>query len=161
MQEYTIIFKQGLTHGLRSNERTSKGVQTLIEALGLVPENDVMRSLDDLSETDLGLDVSWPFPQAFELKGMTVVCSRSALYEYVDDSLTALITGLAEGTTWSFADFWPYVVATNGRVLVVRDPQTGEWAEYEGCELPYCLCVENLNGQLVIGAPETRVTTDV
>lgn len=159
--EYTIKFQQGIQMGLRASDRTSKASETLELSNGLVPENNVLHDVELPAYIGEDLECDWPFPQIFRLKGMVLVCTKVTIYEYSNDSLTELITVDGAGTTWSVADFWPYVAMTNGRYLVRRDPESGTWSTDEDCDFPICICMTEANGQIIVGGPEVRIVEGV
>jgi len=159
MREYTIVFREGIAKGLRRSSKIPKHTQTLMQAIGMFPEDGSLRTLDELDAIGDELECEWPFPQIFRLKTLILVCTETALYEYLGGSLELLIGGIDPGTTWSVGDFWPYIVATNGRQIVYRDPHSLDWAIYGDCLIPSCICMANANGQLIVGGPETSVTS--
>jgi len=159
MREYTTIFRDGLGAGLRSNERSPKNTQVMVHSDGAYSENRILRTLDVLDKIDTSeLDCSFPFPQILKLKQFTLVCTETAIYEYRNSVITLLLGELNAGSTWTYADYEFYIVMTNGAVMVIRDPQTGTWAKYVGCEIPNGLCVCNLNGQLLIGGHQVTIS---
>lgn len=151
MQEYTIIFRGGFEMGLRPAPRSPKNSQSLVLSEGAVPEDGILRSLDDIESFGQGLGALWPYPQVFVLKSMTLVCLETSLHEYADGIVTPVIAGLPAGSTWTVADYWPYVVATNGQAVVIRDPMTAEWYVSTDGTIPNCRCVADVNGQLFVG----------
>lgn len=151
MQEYTIIFRDGFAKGLRATTRAPKNSQALVLSEGAVPEDGLLRSLEELSSFGSALGESWPFPQVFNLKTMTLVATQTELFSYELGVLTSLIAGLPVGSTWTVADYWPYIVATNGACMVVRNPHSAVWDIYTEGLIPACRCVADLNGQLILG----------
>lgn len=151
MQEYTIIFRDGFAKGLRAATRSPKNAQTLVLSEGAVPEDGVLRALEEINTFGHTLAAAWPFPQVFNLKTMTLVATQTELFSYELGVLTSLIAGLPVGSTWTVADYWPYIVATNGAVMVTRNPQSGVWAIYDEGRIPACRCLADLNGQLILG----------
>lgn len=150
MREYTVTYKDGLAHGLRPNERNPRNSQFLTALRGAIPYDNVVSALRELPDPISTLNAQWPFPQLFHLRRMTLVCDRSAIYEYKDGSLI-LLCNTVTGDTWSCADFGEYIVLTNGQSLITRDPQTGVFSEYIDCRIPPCLCVCEVNSQLLVG----------
>lgn len=150
MREYTTTYRTGLENGLRPNERNPRNVQFLSMLRGAIPYDKVISSLRELPDPISTLNAQWPFPQLFHLRRMTLVCDRTAIYEYKDGSLSLLCNAVS-GSTWSCADFGEYVVLTNGESLITRDPQTGVFSEYADCAIPSCLCVCEVNSQLLVG----------
>ena len=150
MREYTVTFDTGLANGLRPNPRNARNNEYLIALRGAIPYDGVLSSLPELPEPISVLNSQWPFPQLFHLRRMTLVGTESAIYEYKNDLLT-LLCNTVPGNTWSCADFGEYIVLTNGSSLVTRDPQSGVFSEYLDCLIPPCLCVCEVNSQLLVG----------
>lgn len=161
MPEFTITFDQGIQMGLRASDRSPMKSEVLVKSEGLIPEQGILHSLEELEVIGEDLECDWPFPQIFRLKGLVLVCTKVTIYEYSNDSLTELITVDGAGTTWSVADFWPYVAMTNGRYLVRRDPESGTWSTDEDCDFPICICMTEANGQIIVGGPEVRIVEGV
>jgi hypothetical protein len=150
MREYTVTYNTGLGNGLRPNPRNPRNTQFLTMLAGAIPYDGVLSSLPELPAPIGALNAQWPFPQLFHLRRMTLVCTIDSIYEYSNDSLTLLCVAVPD-TTWSCADFGEYIVLTNGSSLITRDPQTGVFAEYLDCKIPSCLCVCEVNAQLLVG----------
>lgn len=150
MREYTVAYKAGLGNGLRPTERNARNSQFLIALRGAIPYDNVVSSLRELPDPISVLNATWPFPQLFHLRRMTLICDRTAIYEYKNGVLT-LLCNTVSGDTWSYADFGEYIVLTNGESLITRDPQTGIFSEYLDCRIPPCLCVCEVNSQLLVG----------
>lgn len=150
MREYTVTYNTGLANGLRPNPRNARNVQYLAMLAGAIPYEGVLSSLPELPDPVSILGCSWPFPQLFHLRRMTLVASLDAIYEYKNGTLTLLCNAVA-GSTWSCADFGEYIILTNGSSLIERNPQTGIFAEYIDCKIPPCLCIAEINSQLIVG----------
>lgn len=158
MNEYTIIFREGLALGLRHNSYNAKNEQALIRSDNAFYENGVLRNTDEITTIDLTtLDCEFPFPQIFQLKRFSLICTPTDIYRLDGVTLTWVYSAL-EGSTWSIADFDTFLVLTNGRVLVTLDPVSGVWNEYFECSIPHCICVCDLNGQLLVGGPEVTLS---
>lgn len=158
MREYTIVVKAPLERGLRSSAKSGRNVPVLIEALGAIPEDDVLQSLETLPEAITMGGLAFPFPQVFRLRRMTLVCTAMNIYSYADSLLTLEFMGSEEGWTWSYVDFGEYILLTNGAHLVYRNVLTGEFLEYTDCLIPPCLCLCEYNGQIIMGGPGESVT---
>jgi len=156
MKEYTYSFIDGISKGLIATEKDIFNKQSFIQMDGAFVNDGIVVSTPDVNQLDLdSLGCSYPFPQVFYLKDLTIVGTATALYDYsAVGGLTSLIT-VDEGSTWSVADYHRFVVFTNGKAIIVRDGSSGEWREFTECTIPTGLCVCNLNGQLLIGGPET------
>lgn len=151
MQEYTIVFQEGLAKGLRSTPRAAKNAQSLLISEGAVPEDNILRTLDAVTAFGASLECAWPYPQIFQLKELVLVCTADALYDYVGGAFVPIMTGLTVGTAWSVADYWNYIIASNGSTTVTRDGATREWSEVTWTGMPTWRCVADINGQVFIG----------
>jgi len=150
MREYTVTYDEGFANGLRPNPRNPRNSQFLVMLAGAIPYDKVLSSLDELPEPIQVLNAEWPFPQLFHLRRMTLVCTLDKIYEFKSGQLT-LLCNTVVGNTWSCADFGEYIILTNGSSLITRDPQTGVFSEYLDCSIPPCLCVCEVNSQLLVG----------
>jgi hypothetical protein len=160
MKEYTLTFKEGLGRGLRDTFRNPRNSEYLVFSQGAFPENRVIRALDDISAYQLDtftLETSFPYPQVFVFRYVTVVCTANAIYEYKDGALTSKLVGITEGSTWTAADYGRYLIMTNGAGIVVKAFDSQEYGFYTSCDVPNCLCLCDVNGQLIIGAPDTYI----
>lgn len=161
MREYTLVFQKGLGKGLRNSKRTPRNTEVLVQSIGCFPEDLVARAISDLTASWLdtsSLTVAFPYPQIFSLTQTVLVCTATTIYEYSAGSFLLAITSLPEGSTWTVADYGRYLILTNGACLVTRDGITGEWDKYVGCAIPPCLCLCDINGQLLVGAPGITVS---
>ena len=131
MQEYLVPFEKGIRAGLRAKEKSLKNQERFVQLDGLFVEDEVLSSLEGPNKLDTSaLSTSYPFPQYFELTTIKLVCTATKVYEYNSDgTFTELIT-VSEGSTWTVADFYEFIVMTNGRALIYRDAESGAWAEY-------------------------------
>lgn len=157
MQEYTIVIKEALSKGLRSSPHFGRNEPWLFQALGCIPEDGVLQSLSEPPQALSLAGEVWPFPQVVRLRDFLLVCGATRIYTYDGTTLTNVYSGALAGWTWSFADFGQYVLATNGKALVFRDPASGVWQEYILCAIPTCLCLCEFNGQIVMGGPGETV----
>jgi len=158
MREYTVVFERGFKVGLRHSRDNPRNEQALIQSTGVFHSKGKMIGVTDISTIDFSaLGCTWPFPQMFQLKNYTLVCTPTLIHTYDGSSLTLVHTA-EEGSTWTVADFYRFLVMTNGRELVTLNPRTGAWTKYLDCAVPYCLCVCELNGQLFVGGPEVTVS---
>lgn len=159
MREFTTVFEEGLQTGLKRSIYTRRKAEWLLQSLGMIPEDQLLQTIPQVPTPITITGCSWPYPQLFKLRiGTYLVCTERRIYEQKDGSLTLRYSSFSGGATWSLADFGEYLVLTNGHSLVERDPRTGEFNEYDDCKIPHCLCVLNLNGQLLCGAPGVEVS---
>lgn len=145
--------------GLRPVLPTVRNTQFLVEAIGCFPYEEVLRAVEQFARIDtssLGT-LAFPYPQLFVLTDVIIICTSTAIYEYGGGTtFTSKITGLTEGTTWSFADFRSFIYLTNGKVAVTKSADTGIYSTRS--DLPYGTCVGNYNGQVFIGSPNTSAS---
>lgn len=159
MREYTIIYKDGLATGLRPSKHNPKNQGALTKADGVIQESRELFNLDELETFDISTleACTSPFPQMFQLREWTVVCTPTKIYTYDGVSLILVYTAL-EGSTWTFGDFYNYIIMTNGRELITLDPETGAWSKYLDTAIPECLCICDLNGQIFVGGPNVSIS---
>lgn len=158
MREFTLVFDEGLQKGLRNKPRTGRKEQWLIEALGMIPEDNIMQSIPQLPAPTKITGSTYPYPQIFKLRNLILVCDERTIYSYSSGTLTLEYHSATGGGTWTVADFGDYVVLTNGSSLVERNPRSGAFESVDDCDIPRCLCVLNLNGQLLVGGPAVSVS---
>jgi len=160
MREYTITYKDGLIRGLRKSSNNPRNYGSLLRADGIVKEAGELEALPVLEALDvstIAVTGSFPFPQVFQGRNWTLVCTPTEIYTYDGVSFTLVYTS-AEGSTWTVADFFDFLVLTNGLELITLNPETGNWSKYLECSIPYCLCITDVNGQLFCGGPEASVS---
>ena len=158
MREYTISFDEGISVGLRRFDKPKKGDKALIQSDGVLKDSGTLTNLEQLGTVDFSaLGCTFPFPQIFQLKNFTLVCTPTDIYTYDGSALTLCYTAEA-GSTWTIADFYNYIIMTNGKELVTLDPMSGDWSKYIDCAIPNCLCLCELNGQVVVGGPEVSIS---
>ena len=155
MREYTVTFKEGLTAGLRASSSVQR---KLVQADGVLRKSEELINLDELSTFDISSieACTHPFPQIFQLRNWTLICTPTKIYTFDGTTLTLVYTA-AEGSTWTIADFYRFLVLTNGNEYITLDPETGAWSKYLDAVISECLCVCDVNGQLFAGGPEVSV----
>ena len=158
MREYTIIFKDGLKKGLRNSKDNPKNIGALTLANGVFQEAGKLINIDELENFDISTipACTFPFPQCFQLRNWCLICTPVNIYTYIDGVLTLIYTAV-EGSTWTVADFYDFLVLTNGAEFLTLDPETGAWCEYDEAEISKCLCVCDVNGQLFVGGPDVSI----
>jgi len=159
MYEYTIIYKDGLAKGLRSSEHNPVNQGALVQADGIIQDSGQLYNLPELDTFDISTleDCDHPFPQIFQLREWTLICTPTKIYTYDGTTLTLVYTA-EEGSTWTIGDFYNYLILTNGKELITLDPETNIWSKYIDCYIPNCLCVCDINGQVFVGGPEVSVS---
>ena len=159
MYEYTILYKEGLTTGLRASDHNPKNKGALIQADGVIKESGELFNLDELSTFDVSTieACTLPFPQFIDLRKFILVCTPTKIYTYDGSSLTLVYTATG-GSTWTVGDFYRFLVLSNGNEFITLDPETADWAQFSDCEFTECLCVCDVNGQLFVGGPGVSVS---
>lgn len=155
MREYTHTFKKGTALGLRRESSNPRNTEALVQADGLFPEEGVLRAIDPLSIIT-GVDAlgeSFPYPQIHVGQAHTLIMGETKIWEY-DGSFNLVISGLTPGTIWTVADFYDYIILTNGSQIIKRDAVTQEWSVLEDDYVPECSCVAAVNSQLIVGSPK-------
>ena len=156
MREYENIFDDGLVKGLRSTSKNMRNTQRLIKADGMFPEEGVLRAVESVTSipglTALGL--VFPFPQLHVGQVHTIIMGPTEFWEYKSGVLTSVISGLTNNGLWTVADFYDYILITNGIEMVRRDAESHSWEVYVDENVPVSRCVAAVNGQLIVGSPD-------
>ncbi len=105
---------------------------------------------------------TYPFPQIFHLKRYFLLFMKDAIYSVEADNTLTLKLDLStefnanptwEYRTWDIADFYTYIIATNGSVMVQSDPDTGVFSiKPPTTSFPLLSTVVNYRGQ-IMGIP--------
>ncbi|MBT9169304.1 MAG: hypothetical protein DDT19_02662 [Syntrophomonadaceae bacterium] len=141
-----------LGRGLRPSRRNPRNTPYLVESIGAVPRDRVIQAVSEFTRTNTAaLIVGFPYPQLFVLTNRIIVCTSTAIHEWVMGTLVLRLSGLPAGTTWSVVDFHSFLYLTNGRVAVARDSSSGVYAVTT--TLPFGTALCNYNGQVFIGSP--------
>ncbi len=170
MKEVGYTFSE-FTKGLRPFEKMPKNSKTLVECFNLVPRSEGLTERISIVAAVTGIVTDHPWPQVFLGTKHWVCCTRDKIYTVNSDwTLTQqLDLGVYYNTfpsapkgTWHFADFFDYVVLTNGGVTVVYNPDGARWEYNDGVKIPTLGSVLNFNGQIlgtgrevVVGDPKT------
>jgi hypothetical protein len=144
-----------IAKGLRPTKRAKRDSGFLVECKGAVGRDDVLQVIDQLTRIDTSsLTVSFPYPQLFVFKNITIVCTSTVIYEWVAGALVSKLT-VTTGSTWSAVDFDDYVYMTNGVVVVERSPVTQSYAL--NTTLPKGMSLCNFNGQVFVASPDAGI----
>jgi len=150
---FTIESEQ-LMRGLRSSKRVPRNAKYLVESTGAVGRDGVLAAIDELTRLDTSeITDIFPFPQLFVFTNVTIVCSSTKIYEWVDNALIEKLEVTA-GSTWSAVDYYDYAYLSNGAVAVVRDYGTKLYSLTT--DLSTANSILNFNGQVVIGSPDAN-----
>lgn len=151
-----IIDSKDLARGLRPSKRTPRNSGYLIQSSGAVGRDGVLQVLESLETMDLtSITDGFPFPQIFVFPHVIIVCGKTAIYEWLSDALVHKLD-VEAGSTWDAIASGDYVYLSNGKVSVVKEPNTSQFAL---STLPVASCICNFNGQVLIGAPDEDSST--
>jgi len=150
---FTITADQ-LSRGLRPSKRMPRDSKYLVESKGALGRDGVLVAIDELTRLDTSvINELFPYPQIFVFTNFILVCGETKIYEYSGGVLTLVFTASAKGSTWTAVDFYNYLYMSNGKVAVVKDPDTGVYSET--LLLPTAVSILNFNGQVILGSPNT------
>ena len=156
MKEFSVPFKDGLKKGLRSNSRSPRNSESLVECYNLKPGEGGLEAYEPITNPLTGVAVDWPFPQLFLGQDVRVLATATAIYELSTWALgTAKLSSLAENERWDFIDFGSYLILANGTKLCIRD-YAGAWTSNDSTStIPRFSTGCNFNGQAVAGNIKT------
>ena len=160
MYEYTLMVKAALTVGLRSSDKNPMNKGALTKADGVLQVESELTKIDKLVAFDISTieACTYPFPQVFQLREWTIICTPTKIYTYDGTTITLVYTAEA-GSTWTVGDFYNYLIMTNGKELITLHPDTGVWSKYLDSAIPYCLCLcDTKGGQIFVGGPEVSIS---
>jgi hypothetical protein len=152
MPKVRITTKQ-LAKGLRPSKRSPRNRGILVECEGAVGRDGVLQALDEMARMATGT-LTFPYPQLFVFTNMTIVCTATTIYEWVDGALVSQLV-VGAGDPWRAVDFYDFIYMSNGVSAVVRD--AGDKTYAVTTDLPIASAICNFNGQIIIGAPDVTV----
>lgn len=142
MREFYKSFSKIFVNGLRPSKNVAKNADYLEQLKNLKIGNNGLELKPEIvqptSET-----ISWPFPQLIKLHKDFLVLNNGEI-EIVDKLGTF---SFSNGLTWHWADFYDFVVLTNGNEVVYRDPD----GSYLPSNLQLFKTCCNFKGQLFVG----------
>lgn len=160
MREFNYTMRKALAVGLRVTTSNKRGHQALVESTGAYPYEGALVSTADLDEIDIS-SISpapvFPYPQIFELKQLTIVCTATQIFSYANDTLTLELASLVEGHKWTVADFGNFVALVNGKQVVYRDGVSKVFTIIDEIGIGSASGICNLNGQIILAAPGVEV----
>jgi len=149
---FTLNLDSGdLAKGLRKDINSPRNNMYLTKSQGAVGKDSVLQTIPQLTGVDFGsITASYPYPQLFKLKNVSILCTEFHIYELVDDSWTLKYYEDTEtqGFRWTLVDFFDYIYMSNGVVAIIRNDQTGEYSE--SSDLPAASAMCDFNGQVII-----------
>lgn len=122
MQELKMPLQKSLMAGLKPRDTYALNTSMLTRCVGMRVREAGLERVSAI-HNPTGLSMSWPWPQIFKGREVTVVADRTTVYEKASGSwtLTAIAT-VSAGGAWHFADFGTYYILFNGVNMVVRTP---------------------------------------
>lgn len=164
MREFEFTFDNGFKVGLRKHHKNPRNSQALVEAHNMAVTPYGMEPTYNLTNV-LGLEVNeWPFPQLVCGSNYTYLITRDIArrsYRFYSVALGGTLTFLLEIDDQTFTkgdkqfdvvDVGPYLILTNGKVIVRRDPVTGVLNGFlSRTGLPRTKTLCNFKGQLIGG----------
>lgn len=157
MKRLIYSYKEGLKRGLRPSTKLARNSQALSKLQGMYVDEECVATpepIDMLNLTSLGC--TFPYPQVFVCMNRTVICTPTAIYELESGAAVSKLTGLTQGCLWSCADFGPYIVLTNGKQTVYRNPETSAWSVTT--DVPIGTTIAAQNGQILVGSMDATIT---
>ena len=145
MREFSFRIEKELEGGLRADSRNKLNNVGLIECMGLkpikgyglVPYEPITLKPSSSVLSALGITPTFPFPQLFRGKNITLLCDETSIYEvneshwYASEITTynAYDTGeekdITAGGVWHFADFGESWFLFNGSCVVYKTNRYG------------------------------------
>jgi hypothetical protein len=105
-------------------------------------------------------DFDWPFPQIFRFTNATYLLTRHYIYSVdANWALTTLAAWFHSGDCWDGIDYQDFVLFTNGTVILMNDPTSGDFRHASTVDFPTCKTFCDMNGQVIIG--NTALGTNV
>jgi hypothetical protein len=160
MKEFSIFTSAEERHSLYPGNVPHSHEPFFDEARNMIAEARGMRSLESLYNP-FSVSQDFPFPQIFLGHQKWLLCDKDAIYE-IDGfwNLTKVLDLTADYTadptleynTWHFADFYNYVLLTNGEFLVHYDTTTDTLEKVTvSSSMPLVYTLTNFKGQLFAG----------
>lgn len=161
MPEYRVV--EGLTTGLRKDERQNRNEQGLIDMTNLIPTEWGAKQVPRSTAIPTGsppidyptISVTWPFPMIVHDANNVLLCDRNAIYDGKDSPAIPLVGDFSLNSsgnaTWEMASFEEDIwFLANGNYMVYKIPSNldGEADVVDGWRPR---TVANFNGRLVIG----------
>jgi hypothetical protein len=142
--------------GLRPSKRVVRNKGGLVVCEGAVGRDGALQALDELTRiATTEITDGFPYPQIFVFIDVIIVCGLTTIYEWVSSALVSKLVTTA-GDPWSAVDFHKFIYLSNSKVAVVRDVGDGTYATTANLPIASSIC--DLNGQIIIGAPEVEMS---
>ena len=145
------ISVEDLSIGLRRTKSNKLNNPGLVECQGVIGKEGVLQRIKELVRS-FSITSNFPFPQLFIDSRVILLCTRNTIYEYVNGELyIKFYTDIDAGSRWDFTSVGNFIYMSNGRIVIIRDPDTLEF--YQSTDYPTATSICNYNGQVIIGAP--------
>lgn len=147
------ISSKELSMGLRPFRNSPRNDDYALECGGAVGIDGSLQVIESLTRIDTSIITDgFPFPQFLPLVNVMIVCGLKKIYEWDGSSLTLMYTAAEAGGLWTAADFRDYVYMSNGKIAVVRNPESKVYSL--SSTLPSSTSICNFNSQVIIGSPD-------
>jgi hypothetical protein len=143
------ISSEDLAIGLRRTKSNKLDSPGMVECQGVIGQEGILQKIKELVRS-FSITSNFPFPQLFIDSKVILLCTADTIYEYVNGELSIKFSTSA-GSKWGFISVGNFIYMSNGRVVIIRDPDTLEF--YQSTDYPTATCICNYNGQVIIGAP--------
>lgn len=154
MKEQALSLSK-FTSGLRPYANNPINQDTATECFNLAPRIQGLVPIETINQSIDSIVASFPFPQIFFGHKFWLACTSTKIYTINGDFSLTLeldLTGafIGPGQVWHFADFFDYVILTNGIVTVYRDPDSATFKIWVAdSTMPNLGTVMNFNGQII------------
>jgi len=144
------ISSTSLSKGLRKSKVNLVNNHSLLTCSGMFGKEGVLQRIPAMIRS-FELTTSFPYPQVFVETNLVIVCTGTDIYEYINEALVLKLT-VTEASTWSLVSFHDFVYISNGKVAVIRNPESDVYSITE--DVPTAMAICNYKGQIIIGAPD-------
>lgn len=108
-----------------------------------------------LVSSDMVTEITtWPFPQLFCLHSYNLLCDYNKVYLLNSSFVIVDWWNTTASKFWQVADWWKFVLLTNGNTMYVMDPATStlNYIATGDLNLPMAQAICNFKGQYLAGA---------
>ena len=143
-----------LARGLRPTSRSPRNEKFLTKCIGAVGIDEVLSALNNIGlyRVDTGVIADgFPYPQMFVFTNVILFCGLTAIYELVAGALVMRVGALTSGNLWTAIEAWDFIYMSNGKVAILRDPNSKIF--YVTFSQPAAEALCNYNMQVFAGAP--------
>ena len=154
--------------GLRKYDNTGFNQVLLTECFNVIPRIQGLIPSPTISQPITSISADHPYPQIFIGHTHWVLCTEDKIYTINGDYSVTQVLDVAPyygafpsapKGVWHFADFFDYVVLSNGGVTVIYSTINSQFEFNDGTIIPTIGTVCNFNGQ-ILGSGVATVTGD-